>query len=220
MSGKRHLSQHVDLVVKWLKWPAAVVALLLLPNSGSALVELVRQVVTYPKPILPVLVGLGGYIVLWWWLFRRPLLGTFLSTLEHELTHALFAVLTFHRVTGLRATWRSGGHVSYTGPGNWLITIAPYFFPTACLLILLISAFLPTELHSPVATLIGAAIGYHITSTYRETHAGQTDLKKTGWLFCVLFLPTANIVTYGVLVSYCYGGMPLLQAYGQSVFHW
>jgi len=126
--------------------------------------------------------------------------------LEHELTHALFAIVTFHKVTGLRATWRSGGHMTYQGAGNWLITVAPYFFPTICLFILAASVLLPDSFHTPVGGLMGVAIGYHVTSTYRETHAGQSDLKKAGWPFCLLFLPTANIISYGILLSFCHGG--------------
>jgi hypothetical protein len=199
--------------VNWLKWPVAVVALLLLPYSVLASFDLLKSIVSAPKPVLPLLIGLIVYVVLWWRFFRRPIFGSFLSTLEHELTHALFAILTFHKVTGLRATWRSGGHVTYRGPGNWLITVAPYFFPTICMFILIVSIFLPASFGTPIGVLMGVAIGYHITSTYRETHAGQSDLKKAGWLFCLLFLPAANIISYGVLISFCHGGTPQMLSF-------
>ena len=52
------------------------------------------------------------------------------STLEHELTHAIFAILSLNRVTGLNATGREGGVTHYQGYGNWVITLAPYFVPT------------------------------------------------------------------------------------------
>lgn len=213
-----HLSQRVDLVVNWLKWPIAVVALLLLPYSVLATLDLLKTIISDPKPVLPLLIGLIVYAALWWRFFRRPIFGTFLSTLEHELTHALFAIVTFHKVTGLRATWRSGGHVTYQGPGNWLITVAPYFFPTICLFILVASVLLPTSFHTTVSGLMGFAIGYHVTSTYHETHAGQSDLKKAGWPFCLLFLPTANIISYGVLLSFCYGGTQQMLAFFRAIF--
>ena len=213
-------SQRVDQVANWLKWPVAVVAILLLPYSVLASFDLLKEIVSAPKPVLPLLIGLAVYVTLWWRFFRRPIFGTFLSTLEHELTHALFAIVTFHKVTGLRATWRSGGHMTYQGPGNWLITVAPYFFPTICMFILAASVFLPAVLRMPVAVLMGATIGYHITSTYRETHAGQSDLKKAGWLFCLLFLPTANIISYGMLLSFSYGGTSQMLAFLRAVFPW
>ena len=212
-------SQHIDRVLNWLKWPVATVTVLMLPNSTSALLGLMKQIGQHPKPILPLLSGLGVYTILWWLLFRRPIFGSFLSTLEHELTHALFALATFHEVTGLRATWRRGGHVRCSGPGNWLITIAPYFFPTICVAILVLSVFLPANLLTPIGTLMGVGIGYHLTSTYRETHAGQSDLRRVGWLFSVLFLPTANIITFGTLLSFCYGGTPLMRAFFEAILN-
>lgn len=215
-----HFSQRVDLVVNLLKWPIAVAALLLLPFSVSASLGLLKAVVSAPKPVLPLLIGLIAYVVLWWRFLRRPIFGTFFSTLEHELTHALFAVVTFHKVTGLRATWRSGGHMTYQGTGNWLITVAPYFFPTICLFILVASVLLPDSLHTVVGGLMGITIGYHITSTYRETHAGQSDLKKAGWPFCLLFLPTANIISYGVLLSYCHGDTLQTMSFLKAVLPW
>jgi hypothetical protein len=213
-------SWHIDRIVNWLKWPVAAVAVLLLPNSVLASLDLLRKVVADPRPVWPLLAGLGLYGLVWWRFLRRPVFGSFVSTLEHELTHAIFALVTLHKVTGLRATWWRGGHVSFQGTGNWLITIAPYFFPTICLFILTASLFLPAAILSPVGALLGAAIGYHITSTYRETHAGQSDLKKVGWLFCLLFLSTANIISYGVLLSFCYGGTPHLLAFLRATFRW
>ena len=215
-----HLSYHVDRIVNWLKWPVAVVAILLLPNSVLASFELVRKIVSAPKPVLPLLLGLGLYMLFWWRFLRRPVFGSFLSTLEHEVTHAFFALVTFHRVRGLRAMWRSGGQVSIQGTGNWLITIAPYFFPTICLFILVVSVILPVAILIPSDAIMGAAIGYHVTSTYRETHSGQSDLKKVGWLFCCLFLPTANIISYGVLLSFCYGGIGNMLSFVGAIFHW
>lgn len=215
-----HTSQRVDLLVNWLKWPVAVAALLLLPYSALASLRLLKTIIDDPKPVMPLVIGLVVYVALWWRFFRRPIFGTFLSTLEHELTHALFAIITFHKVTGLRATWRSGGHMTFQGTGNWLITVAPYFFPTICMFILAASVLLPDSLLTPIGVVMGATIGYHITSTYRETHAGQSDLKKAGWPFCLLFLPTANIISYGMLLSFCHGGTSQMLAFIRAIWPW
>jgi hypothetical protein len=53
--------------------------------------------------------GEAGYFALSWWWFKRSPMGQWFSTLEHELIHALFAVLTLNRVTGLNATSHAGG---------------------------------------------------------------------------------------------------------------
>lgn len=200
------VSHQLDRVLRWLKWPVAIAAVLLLLPSLIAVVSLLGAILAAPRPLLPFLAGFGGYGLVWWAWLRRPIFGSFVSTMEHELTHALFALATFHRVTGLRATWRRGGQMSFVGRGNWLITISPYFFPTACLLVLLMSLVLPASLRIVSDVLMGAALAYHVTSTMRETHPGQTDLARVGWLFSAMFLPAANVVSFGVIVSYAHGG--------------
>ena len=200
------LSHRLDRTLGWLKWPAAVAAVVATVPAVLAVLSLLRQIVAAPAPLLPFLAGFGGYLLIWWLWLRRPIFGSFVSTMEHELTHALFAWLTLHRVTGIRATWRQGGHITFVGQGNWLITIAPYFFPTICLFVLVLSWILPEPLRSMSDALLGAAMAYHITSTMRETHAGQSDLARVGWLFSAMFLPAANIMAFGGVVSYAYGG--------------
>ena len=201
------LSIWIDRLITWLKWPVAVLALALLPGATIAVIELLVRVVTRPLPVTMFLVGFVLYFVVWLWFFRRSRF-TFILTLEHEITHALFAIVTFHRVTGLRATAFRGGHVYFVGEGNWLITVAPYFSPTLSLFLLVVAWFLPGFLVGVINFVIGGSFAYHITSTLRETHPGQTDLQRAGVVFCLFFLPTANIVTFGALLGFIYGGWP------------
>ena len=145
------------------------------------------------------------YGLLWWWYIRHSRI-TFLQTLEHELTHGLFALLTLHRIIRLRAALTGGGHIEFVGKGNWLITAAPYFFPTVCVFLLPICALVPGLTAWWGDILLGVAFAYHVTSTLRETHPGQSDLKQLGWLFCLAFLPTANLLSLGSLLSFVHGG--------------
>jgi hypothetical protein len=45
-------------------------------------------------------------------------------------------------------------------------------------------------------------------------------LATAGWLFCIMFLPTANIISYGVLLSFCYGGIPTMLSFVRAITHW
>jgi hypothetical protein len=57
-----------------------------------------------------------------------------MEVLAHELTHAFFALITFHKVKGIKINQDdTGGTMSFEGEGNWLIIIGPYFFPLYCL---------------------------------------------------------------------------------------
>lgn len=199
------LSVWIDRAMAWLKWPAAVLALGFLPGAIFALIELLVRVVTRPFPVTMFLAGFLLYLIVWWYFFRRARFA-FLLTLEHELTHALFAMATFHRVTRLRVTAFRGGFIRFVGEGNWLITVAPYFFPTLSLFLLVFAWCLPGYLASIINVAVGGSFAYHITSTLRETHPGQTDLQEAGLVFCLFFLPTANVVTFGTLLGFVYGG--------------
>ncbi len=209
---KRKLSQYiasfqrfVDGFIGLLKWPVAVMCVVLLPGTLITSIQLLAEIVKHLGPSLAFLIGFGLYTVLWWGLFRKWK-SSWLSTFEHEFTHAIFAWATFHRVVELRATWSRGGHIRYYGKGNWLITISPYFFPTASLMLLIVFVFLPDRWGAWIDPLLGVTLGYHIWSTMRETHGGQTDLKKVGRPFAFMFLPTATIVTHGMVVAYAHDG--------------
>ena len=156
--------------------------------------------------MLPFILGFVGYVVGWWLLFRKRSWGSAFSTLEHELTHALFAVLTFHRVKSIKTTWDQGGVMHFEGGGNWLIMIAPYFVPTLSLVVMAVMFFLddggPRWLHIG----LGATVSYHATSTWIETHREQTDLQEVGFLFAFLFLPAANVLSYGLIFAVVVGG--------------
>lgn len=82
-------------------------------------------------------IGMGIYLLMWFILFRKKL-GRWFAILEHELTHTIFAFLSFNKIVELRASI-VGGHMAFLGgksKGNWLITISPYFFPTMAILVI------------------------------------------------------------------------------------
>jgi hypothetical protein len=195
------LAQPIDGLVNLLKWPVAVGCVALTPGAAIGFFDVGRTVVQDPTPYTLFGAGFGGYLVLWWLFFRRPLMGSMFSTVEHELTHGLFALLTFHRIEGLRATWRSGGEIAYSGgPGNWLITIAPYWFPTLCMPFVLVLLLGPTAHLGVISVAMGVVLSYQLTSTYIETHRGQTDLQKVGFVFAWMVLPFLNFVAISFVV--------------------
>jgi Peptidase M50B-like len=206
-----------DRALALVKWPVAVIAVVFTPALALALWDVIRAVAHAPRHAMPFLTGAGGYLVGWYLVFRSRAVGSLFSTAEHELTHALFAWLTFHKVVQFRATWSRGGHVQYLGIGNWLITIAPYFFPTLSVFALIVLAFLPREYAWWGSAALGFTVAYHLTSTWRETHHQQPDLAKVGFPFAICFLPASNGLVYGVLLSFAATGGPGVAAFFQRV---
>lgn len=211
------LAAGIDRAVNACKWPAAIAAALVLPPSVQALWLLVKRVAGDPAPIAAFAIGLALYLMLWQLLLRERIFGSFFSVLEHELTHALFALATLHPVIGFRATFYAGGHVQWRGRGNWLIYLSPYFFPTACLAIIAVAALVPDAWRWWADALLGAATAYHLTSTMQETHGGQSDLQHVGFAFALLFLPAANVLALGLVLAFCHDGLAGLQHFAVDV---
>lgn len=196
----------INTFLDTVKWPLALLMLLLvIPAFKTDMLILQdgvnRMVLTWF--FLPML----AMIVAW---FTVPgFYGSFLSIFEHEATHMLFAVLTFHSPRNIEINQGGGGSFSFRGRGNWLIALAPYFFPTFAVLVMaasLLYAWTGEPLPNQYWAVFGVMTGYHIASTLLEIHPKQTDFKVAGYVFSLLFLPGANLISYGILLSFaCYG---------------
>ena len=184
-----------------LKWPAAIFSVAYFPASLWALCAEMALDIHVRSTFLPLAIGVLSYFLVWnVWLRHSNL--TWLSTLEHELVHAIFALLTGNRPVSLRVTLRSGGLFQYRGSPNFLIAVSPYFTPLGTIVVLAATAFVTVKYLWFRYAAVGVTLGFHVTSTLNEVHAGQTDLRDdTGLLFAFLFLPTANAVSLALVFA-------------------
>ena len=101
-----------------------------------------------------------------------------------------------HKIKSIRVNPdNDGGSMSFEGPVNWLIIIAPYFFPLLGLFVMLaISVYTHYAPSNFIINMVmGFFVGYHIDTVVSQIHEKQTDLPKVGYKFCVIFLPGANL---------------------------
>lgn len=194
----------MDRFFSIIKLPVALLSLWIFPALLLVLWDFAVAQRYSVTNVPPLVLGFIVYYMLWLLLFRRRELGSYVTTLEHEVTHAVFALATGHKVTRMHVTAKQGGHVVYEGKGNWLISLAPYFFPTVTVLLLTVRMFM--ERNPWLEGGIGASLAFHVTSTYVETHGAQTDFKHAGRLFSFCFLPSANVLTYTFIALYLNGG--------------
>lgn len=189
-------------LIDLLKYPIALLLFISLPFLVPKLFQIIQIIIRHKEDYYPFFIGMGLYIVIWKIIFKNIGNGWF-STLEHELTHMLFAVATFHKITDLKASFTGNGHIQYSGAGggNWMITISPYFFPTFPALVLGLMYLSKNQFNIFFLGLLGFSLFYHIHSTYRETHYGQSDLKEVGFSYAWIFLPSANILVLIVLLA-------------------
>jgi|ERR1035437_1612755 hypothetical protein len=184
---------------------AKAITLLICPflvyGFGESLYRCISLVGLHQGPIA----FIAGFIVfaIIWRVFRRHL--DLICTFEHEITHVLFGLLFLKVPRSFKVTRHEGGQVTMLG-GNFVITLAPYFFPTVSYLLLPLSFLFSPRFFPLFLAILGASVAFHIASTWAELHWQQTDLHKAGILFSLLFLPAANLIFYGALITLIFGG--------------
>lgn len=118
------MARLMDLLLGLAKWPAALLAVLSLPALVQALHYLQLGNLRFFA-----FAG-GAFLYLALKIIAAARSNISMQILAHELTHTFFALMTFHKVVHIHLNMdESGGAMGFKGKGNWLITIAPYFFP-------------------------------------------------------------------------------------------
>lgn len=137
-----------------------------------------------------------------------PGVWNYLQTLEHEMTHLLIGLLFLKIPVGIRVSAHEGGEVRQIGLGTtgqtW-IALAPYFFPTISLAVLIFAYFL--ELSSTLLLgFLGWTTAFHLVTNWAETSFRQPDLRKAGWAKSILILPVMNVICYGSVLGFVADG--------------
>ncbi len=187
------------------KWAKTIVAVLLLPLCAGAIVALLRAMRATGGSESFWVAFLGGAAcwVAVFLLLPKPML---IYVFGHELTHALWTWLFGGRVKKFKVS-ANGGHVVISKT-NFLIVLAPYFFPLYVVLLVALFAlghvaFGWTSYLPVFHLLVGAAYAFHVTLTWHILQTRQTDITSQGYLFSAVIIFLGNI---GVLLV----GLPLL----------
>ncbi|MBK8812588.1 MAG: hypothetical protein IPN69_17910 [Acidobacteria bacterium] len=141
----------------------------------------------------------------------RPLIHSiwsWIETFEHELTHLLIGLLFLKMPVGFRVSAHGGGEVKHVGwgtTGQTWVTLAPYFFPTVSIFVVVVAWFAGMSSNYLLGAL-GWATAFHLVSSWSETSFRQPDLKKAGILKTLLILPVMNLICYGAVIAFVAGG--------------
>jgi len=209
-----------------MRFLLGLLALFIIPGSALASWEALLVITRDMDLWIPLLCGVGAGIPLYFTVIKRiPVISTF----EHELTHALVALLFFRRIHKFIVTSKRGGQVQYSGNfggefGNLLIGLAPYYLPTFTLIAVLLRPVLAAEWFPWFDGFIGATLAFHFCSTPEETKqawtkksfasAGdkqktKTDIGNAGYIFAFLVIAGFGIFLIGLalqLIGSGYGG--------------
>jgi len=191
-------------VPKWIKFMIALVLLPVCYGAAVALWKVVRASGGADTTWVPMLAGAACWTVIFF-LLPKPM---WIYVFGHELTHAVWTWAFGGRVKKFKAT-SDGGHVVVTKT-NFLIALAPYFFPLYAVLVvaLFVIGHLIWNWQAYFVwfhLLLGAAYAFHITLTWHILQTQQSDITEQGYLFSAVVIFLGNIL---VLLL----GIPLLAA--------
>jgi hypothetical protein len=215
----------ISAVPKWIKF---IIALLLLPICAGAARTLwlvLRACGSADTTWVPLFAGAMSWIVIFL-LLPKPM---WIYVFGHELTHALWTWLFGGQVKKMKVTSK-GGHVVISKT-NFLIALAPYFFPLYVVIIVAAFAlgnFIWNWKHYLVAfhLLVGAAYAFHLTLTFHILKTQQSDITSQGYLFSgvVIFLGNICVLLFGIpLLTSRIGILNVLGWWFEStgqIFHW
>ena len=184
-----------------------IVAILLLPvciGAGQTLWRVMRASGGADITLVPIVAGAACWVAIYL-LLPKPM---WIYVFGHELTHALWVWFFGGSVKKFKAA-SDGGHV-VVSKTNFLIALAPYFFPLYAAIVVALFAVghgvwnwksYLVWFH----LLVGAAYAFHVTLTWHILKTRQSDITSQGYLFSAVIIFLGNVLVLLI-------GIPLLTA--------
>ncbi len=183
-----------------LKSSLAVVLLPLCIGAGKALIDQVSSTDSLSHQQFYFMLGFISYLMIQA-VFFKPI-RTYIF--GHELSHALWSMLFGGRVKEFNVS-KKGGSVLLTKT-NFIINLAPYFFPIYTFIVLLIyfglGVFVDVKPYvSYMVFLVGFTLSFHIALTFNSLTTRQPDVIKTGFIFSLVLILLINIITVVLILK-------------------
>ncbi len=185
----------------WHKVVIGIVSAVGAATYASGLISMIdRSLLDKPN----VEVALVGFLsgALFWTVLRKKL--GFFGVFEHELTHLVMGLVMFQKPEAFFAT-ASRGHVRVGGK-NFLVDLAPYYFPTFSVILLLVFPLLKESAYPVYFAALGFMTGYHLVSKLIDFKFYQGDIRVSGKAFSVVFCLFAGLFVFGFIFAFVVGG--------------
>lgn len=185
----------------WVGW--SLLGLLLLPVlviSVLATVRTLSQIPLLSGSTTMLVLGVVAYIA-----FHNFVVQPItIYVLAHELTHAIFAAMSGIKVRRIKVS-STQGYVEIEG-SNFLIDLAPYFFPLysfvwATLFLIFGHWFDLSEYYLFFFFILGITLAFHWLSNWETIKIEQPDMKLTGKIFGFIFVLIGNLVFLDIILT-------------------
>lgn len=201
----------------------------ILPGSIFSFFKVAMLIFTQHSLVLTLISGIFLGALFYKFILSR---SNAFTTFEHELTHALVAMLFFRKITQFISTRRSGGYVRYSSGfggefAEHLIGLAPYFLPTFTVMLVLARPLLPPYAFPYFDLSIGFTFAYHSISSIFElkhnwtktpflraesTEWTMSDIGSRGYVFSGIAIFTLGTLLHSYLlfvIMYKYPGIAM-----------
>jgi hypothetical protein len=123
-----------------------------------------------------------------------------MHVMAHELTHILWAFLFGGQAKEMKVSV-NGGRVLINRT-NFIITLAPYFFPLYTFLCIGVYLMAKDQFLPYIAFFIGASLAFHIALTLFSMRASQSDFyEDSNVFFSLSFVFIMNLIVIAFVLS-------------------
>ncbi len=212
-----------------------LVGLFIIPGITVLFFNEARILIHDNSALLPISGGFAGGIFLYYFLLKRWI-G--FSTFEHELTHAIVALLFFRRIKRFVVTKYKGGYIQHSNGfggefGNRMISLAPYYLPTMMLLSVLARPFLPDIWFPWYDIWIGITFAWQLMDSIDEIKrnwssrlfltantdtVSHTDIKMSGFIFSFIIIVALLLFFLGIILFIINNGYEGIGNWLKSLF--
>jgi len=179
-----------------------ILALFLLPvcaGAVSTMAMVIQQSGRIETIWVPFAAGVACWVVIYI-LLPRPM---WIYVVGHEFTHALWGWAFGARLKKFKATSK-GGHVVLT-KSNFLIALAPYFFPVYSTVVILVFVaghllFGWRRYQAFFHLCLGMTYAFHLALTAHVLQSRQSDVTDQGYFFSgvIIFLGNITVLLLGI----------------------
>ncbi|MCK9555786.1 hypothetical protein M0R36_08245 [bacterium] len=180
-----------------------LIAVALTPLACGLSVALYKSVSTYfdVYSLMPFVFGFFSYLLIYA-VLQQPI-RTYVFT--HELVHVIWVFLFGGKVKGFKLH-KNGGSVKVT-KSNFVIELAPYFFPLYCVLVIFLYLFLDIFFEMKpywklMSFLVGFMWAFHFTITLYVLTKEQTDFQGPGVVLSLVIVYISNVVILSLMLCF------------------
>jgi hypothetical protein len=227
------MKQRIYPIHSMMRFLFALFTLFLIPGAAITCLEGVAAMFQNREIWVPLGIGWSSGVFLYVFLIRRW--QAFL-TFEHELTHALMALLFFRKIHSFVVTGKRGGLVRHSGNfggpfGDLMITAAPYFLPTFSFVAIWFKPLIPDSWIFWFNLFLGITLMFHLLSAWDEVRNNwrndfftnvkgesmRTDIGKLGYAVAFLAITAFTLLFYGMIFHMIVSGYSGLWPFLRSV---